>query len=192
MTTPLLEGLDGIEKMSKSLGNYIGVTEAPAEMFGKLMSLSDELMWRYYLLLTDLTPAAVAALRTRVETGGLHPKQAKVELATTIVTDFHGGEAASHAAEQFERRFSRKELPTDVPTVELDQDEWNAPLAKRLVRCGLADSMSDARRKIQQGGVRVNGEKAGAGAEAESAAPDATEYVLQVGRHAAVKVRRAP
>ena len=191
MTTPLLEGLDGIEKMSKSLGNYIGVTEAPAEMFGKLMSLSDELMWRYYLLLTDLTPAEVAARRARVESGALHPKQAKVDLATTIVTDFHGAAEASRAAEHFERRFAKKELPTDVPVVELPEDDWNAPLAKRLVRCGLADSMSDARRKIQQGGVRINGEKAAGGPDTESAAPVADEYVLQVGRHAAVKVRRA-
>src|SRR4029079_16302376 len=90
MTTPLLEGLDGVEKMSKSLGNYIGVMEAAPDMFGKLMSISDELMWRYYLLLTDLTPADVAAVRARVESGALHPKQAKVDLATMIVADFHG------------------------------------------------------------------------------------------------------
>jgi tyrosyl-tRNA synthetase len=190
MTTPLLEGLDGVEKMSKSLGNYIGVTETPAEMFGKLMSISDELMWRYHVLLTDRTPAEIAAVRARVDSGALHPKQAKVELATTIVTDFHGAEEAARAAEQFERRFAKRELPTDVPVVELSEDDWQAPLAKRLVRCGLADSMSDARRKIQQGGVRIDGEKAGGGSVAESAAQDAEEYVLQVGKHAAVKVRR--
>jgi tyrosyl-tRNA synthetase len=190
MTTPLLEGLDGVEKMSKSLGNYIGVTETPAEMFGKLMSISDELMWRYHVLLTDRTPAEIAAVRARVDSGALHPKQAKVELATTIVTDFHGAEEAARAAEQFERRFAKRELPTDVPVVELSEDDWQAPLAKRLVRCGLADSMSDARRKIEQGGVRIDGEKAGGGSVAESAAQDAEEYVLQVGKHAAVKVRR--
>ena len=129
-------------------------------------------------------------MRARVDSGALHPKQAKVELATAIVTDFHGAEEAARAAEQFERRFAKKELPTDVPIVELTGDEWNAPLAKRLVRCGLADSMSDARRKIQQGGVRIDGAKAGAGSVAEFAAQDAEEYVLQVGKHAAVKVRR--
>jgi len=190
MTTPLLEGLDGVEKMSKSLGNYIGVTEPASEMFGKLMSISDELMWRYYVLLTDLTQAEVLGLRTRVESGALHPKRAKVDLATTIVTDFHGLEEAAHAAEQFERRFTKRELPTDAPVVELSGDEWDSPLAKRLVRCGLADSMSDARRKIQQGGVRINGEKAGEGGTAELAGQNADEYLLQVGKHAAVTVRR--
>ncbi len=98
MTTPLLEGLDGVEKMSKSLGNYVGVTDAPAEMFGKLMSISDELMWKYYTLLTDLGPSEVEALRQGVVSGGLHPKQAKVDLATRIVTDFHDAAAASLAA----------------------------------------------------------------------------------------------
>jgi tyrosyl-tRNA synthetase len=192
MTTPLLEGLDGVEKMSKSLGNYIGVTDAAAEMFGKLMSISDELMWKYYMLLTDLTPADVQRVRARVEAGELHPKQAKVDLAKTIVRDFHGVEEADAAAAEFERRFAKKELPTDVPLVELTGDEWGASLEKRLVRCGLAESMSDARRKIQQGGVRINGRKAGLGPdESESSmSPSGDEYVLQVGRHSAVRVRR--
>jgi tyrosyl-tRNA synthetase len=190
MTTPLLEGLDGVEKMSKSLGNYIGVMEGAPEMFGKLMSISDELMWRYYLLLTDLAPAGIAELRSRVETGALHPKQAKVELSTTIVTAFHGADEAARAAEQFERRYTKRELPTDVPVVELSTEDWSSPLPTRLVRCGLADSMSDARRKIQQGGVRINGVKAGGAAIAEFDAQDADEYLLQVGKHAAVTVRR--
>jgi len=185
MTTPLLEGLDGVEKMSKSLGNYIGVMEAAPEMFGKLMSISDELMWRYYLLLTDLTPADVAAVRARVESGALHPKQAKVDLATMIVADFHGAQDAARAAEQFDRRFAKKELPFDAATIELDDEEWEVSLEKRLVRCGLAESASDARRKIQQGGVRINGEKAVVG----SSAP-AGDYLLQAGKHAAVNVRR--
>jgi tyrosyl-tRNA synthetase len=190
MTTPLLEGLDGVEKMSKSLGNYIGVMEGASEMFGKLMSISDELMWKYYLLLTDLTPAGFAELRSRVETGALHPKQAKVELSTTIVTAFHGADEAARAADQFERRYTKRELPTDVPVVELSTEDWRSPLPTRLVRCGLADSMSDARRKIQQGGVRINGVKAGGAAIAEFDAQDADEYLLQVGKHAAVTVRR--
>jgi tyrosyl-tRNA synthetase len=187
MTTALLEGLDGVEKMSKSLGNYIGVTEPATEMFGKLMSISDDLMWRYYGLLTDLPPAGILGIRTRVESGALHPKQAKVDLATTIVTDFHGADEAARAAEQFERRFSKKELPTDAAVVELSDEEWAAPLEKRLVRCGLADSMSDARRKIQQGGVRIDGEKVALGASVP-AGPG--EYVLQVGKHAVVTVKK--
>src|SRR5690606_18560480 len=98
---------DGVEKMSKSLGNYVGVTEAPSEMFGKLMSISDELMWKYYLLLTDLPEEAVQGLRERVSAGTLHPKGAKVDLARTIVTAFHGAAEAEGAAGAFERRFAR-------------------------------------------------------------------------------------
>src|SRR5687767_4163931 len=110
MTTPLLEGLDGVEKMSKSLGNYVGVTEAAGEMFGKLMSISDELMWKYYTLLTDLTPSEIEQLRFRVSAGDVHPKQAKVDLARRIVKDFHAAEAADRAAEEFDRRFAKKEI----------------------------------------------------------------------------------
>ena len=103
MTTPLLEGLDGVEKMSKSLGNYVGVTDAPGEMFGKLMSISDTLMWRYYLLLTDLSAADVEAMKAQVASGALHPKQAKVGLATRIVGEFHSVELADDAAREFDR-----------------------------------------------------------------------------------------
>jgi tyrosyl-tRNA synthetase len=187
MTTPLLEGLDGVEKMSKSLGNYVGVTEAPGEMFGKLMSISDELMWRYYTLLTDLAPNEVLDLRNRVSSGALHPKQAKVDLARRIVADFHGAPAADAAAADFDRRFSRKELPVEATRIELSDEEWDASLEKRLVRCGLAESMSDARRKVQQGGVRIDGEKVGAGAPVP-----ASDYVLQVGKLHAVRVSRRP
>ena len=185
MTTPLLEGLDGVDKMSKSLGNYVAVTDASGEMFGKLMSISDELMWKYYTLLTDLSSEEVLARRDAVSRGELHPKQAKVELAQRIVADFHGAADASRAAEEFERRFSRKELPIDARELTLTEDEWHAPLDKRLVRCGLAESSSDARRKIMQGGVRINGEKV----SLTSAVPT-EDYLLQAGKLAAVQVRR--
>ena len=185
MTTPLLEGLDGVEKMSKSLGNYVGVTESAADMFGKLMSISDELMWKYYTLLTDLSSDEVLAVRNRVSAGDLHPKQAKVDLAQRITRDFHGEVEALRAVEDFERRFSRKELPVEAPVVELSSDEWSAPLEKRLVRCGLAESSSDARRKIVQGGVRINGEKAMLGS-----APPESDYLLQAGKLSAVRVVR--
>jgi tyrosyl-tRNA synthetase len=185
MTTPLLEGLDGVEKMSKSLGNYVGVTEPASEMFGKLMSISDELMWKYYALLTDLSASDVLQLRSRVSAGELHPKQAKADLATRIVADFHGAAEAGTAAGEFERRFSRKELPSEVPIVELDGDEWGQSLEKRLVRCGLAESTSDARRKIAQGGVRINGEKAVVGS-----VPPQADYLLQAGKLGVVKVVR--
>ncbi|HVH55410.1 MAG TPA: tyrosine--tRNA ligase [Vicinamibacterales bacterium] len=187
MTTPLLEGLDGVEKMSKSLGNYVGVTEPPSEMFGKLMSVSDELMWRYYVLLTDLSSDEVLQLRNRVSAGDLHPKQAKADLARRIVADFHGDAEGARAAEEFERRFSRRELPVEARVVELTNEEWTASLEKRLVRSGLAESMSDARRKISQGGVRINGEKVIVGS-----APPESDYLLQAGKLGAVKVVRKP
>ncbi len=185
MTTPLLEGLDGVEKMSKSLGNYVGVTDAPSDMFGKLMSISDELMWRYYTLLTDLSPSELLQIRNRVSSGELHPKQAKVDLARRIVVDFHGESSAEAAVADFERRFTRKELPIEAEVVELPDDEWAGALERHLVRFGLAESMSDARRKISQGGVRINGEKVGTGAVAPAA-----DYLLQVGKLHAVRVVR--
>ena len=187
MTTPLLEGLDGVEKMSKSLGNYVGITEPPGEMFGKLMSVSDELMWKYFALLTEVGADEIVGMRARVAAGDLHPKAAKVDLAKRIVADFHSAEAAARAAEEFDRRFAKKELPSDVRVVELSPEEWNAPLERRLVRCGLAESVSDAKRKITQGGVRINGEKGQLG----QAAPEA-EYLLQAGKLGAVRVVRSP
>jgi tyrosyl-tRNA synthetase len=189
MTTPLLEGVDGIEKMSKSLGNYVGVTEAPAEMFGKLMSISDDLMWRYYGLLTDLAPAELVELRNRVSAGDVHPKQAKVDLARRIVADFHGAAEAERAAEQFERRFARREVPEDLPVVELTESEWRVPIERMLVRCGLAESMSDARRKYLQGGVKINGQKVGGDLQPDFARLEAGEFTLQVGKRSAVRVR---
>jgi tyrosyl-tRNA synthetase len=186
MTTPLLEGLDGVEKMSKSLGNYVGVTDAPGQMFGKLMSISDELMWKYYTLLTDLSSSDVEHLRARVAAGEVHPKQTKIDLATRIVTDFHDAAEASAAAAEFDQRFSKKAAPSDARVVELSAEEWTSSLEKRLVRSGLADSMSDARRKIAQGGVRINGEKASAGAETPE-----DEYVLQAGKLGLVRIKRA-
>ena len=190
MTTPLLEGLDGVEKMSKSLGNYVGVTDPPGEMFGKLMSISDELMWRYYTLLTDLGPDQITQLSNRVSAGELHPKQAKVDLAKRIVTDFHGAAEAERAAEEFERRFARKELPEELPVIELSEEEWRVPIERIIVRCGLAESTSDARRKREQGGVRINGQKLGASeTRVDFDRVFGDEFTLQVGKRSAVRVR---
>jgi tyrosyl-tRNA synthetase len=161
------------------------VTEGPQEMFGKLMSISDDLMWRYYTLLTDLSPDEVRQIRNRVASAELHPKQAKIDLARRIVHDFHGQERAEDAAREFERRFTRRELPVDVRVVELTAEEWSSSLEKRLVKCGLAESSSDARRKITQGGVRIDGHKAVLGSP-----PPAGEYLLQAGKLGAVRVRR--
>jgi tyrosyl-tRNA synthetase len=183
MTTPLLEGLDGVEKMSKSLGNYVGVTEAPDEMFGKLMSISDELMWRYYLLLTDESEDAIARRRADVRSGALHPKQAKIDLATRIVADFHSTAAAQDAAARFEARFARGELAAEtLPEVTLAIPAAGVGLAKLVADAGLASSSSEASRKIQQGGVRVDRERVtDARARVEAAR---LPIVLEVGRRA--------
>jgi tyrosyl-tRNA synthetase len=183
MTTPLLEGLDGVEKMSKSAGNYVGITEPAAEMFGKLMSISDDLMWRYYTLLTDLTPADLERLRGGVASGEVHPKQAKVDLAAGIVRDFHGEAAAAAAAEAFERRFARGEIdPGALPTVRVAGPAGGVRLASVIVEAGLAASGSEAHRKIQQGGVKLNGERvADPKARIESGGGP---LVLEVGRRA--------
>jgi tyrosyl-tRNA synthetase len=184
MTTPLLEGLDGVEKMSKSLGNYVGVTEAPSEMFGKLMSISDELMWRYYTLLTDLTPAEIDRLRQEVSSGAMHPKQAKVELAGRVVKDFHGAAEAARAAGEFERRFARKEI--DATALEAVRVVAGPDGSKRLsaviVEAGLASSSSEAQRKIEQGGVKVDHERVtDARLRCDASRPS---FVLEVGRRA--------
>jgi tyrosyl-tRNA synthetase len=159
MTTPLLEGLDGVEKMSKSFGNYVGVTEPAGEMFGKLMSISDELMWRYYLLLTDATTTEIDSLRRRVADGSVHPKQAKVDLAKRIVADFHSSSEADRAAAAFEARFARGELAAEsLPEITVTVD-GSIALGKLVAEAGLAASTSEATRKIQQGGVKVDREK---------------------------------
>jgi tyrosyl-tRNA synthetase len=183
MTTPLLEGLDGVEKMSKSLGNYVGVTDAPQEMFGKLMSISDDLMWRYYLLLTDLTAAEIDGLKARVASGSLHPKAAKVDLARRIVSEFHDAGAADLAAAEFERVHARGELPSDLKVVEVDfGGEAMRALSRVIVDAGLAASTSEASRKIQQGGVKLNGERLSDPKRRLSVAD--LPVTLQVGRQA--------
>ena len=183
MTTPLLEGLDGVDKMSKSLGNYVGVTDTPSEMFGKLMSTSDTLMWRYYLLLTDLDTAQVDALRARVDAGTLHPKQAKVDLARRIVTEFHDASSAEAAVAEFDRVHARGELPAELPVVAVAFDsEPTRALTRVLVDAGLATSSSDAGRKIQQGGVKFQSEKVSDIKHRVGAAD--LPAVLQAGRHA--------
>ena len=183
MTTPLLEGLDGVEKMSKSLGNYVGVTDSPNDMFGKLMSVSDDLMWRYYLLLTDLTRDEIEALKGQVASGALHPKQVKVDLARRIVSQFHDADAADKAVAEFDRVHARGELPEDLREVVVAFDtEASRPLPRILVEAGLATSAADAGRKIQQGGVRLAGERV-TDPKRRLEASD-LPVVLQAGRHA--------
>lgn len=156
LMTPILEGLDGIEKMSKSLNNYIGIDEPPQEIFGKVMSVSDDLMWRYYELLTDLSEEELENQRTAVFTGQIHPMEVKEKLALRIVTDFHGTEAAQAARSHFNRVFKQGEEPEEMPTFEISS---SLPLVDLITAVGFASSKSEARRLIRQGGVSIDGEK---------------------------------
>jgi len=151
MTMPLLEGLDGVRKMSKSYGNYVGLTDKPEEMFGKLMSVSDQLMLKYYELLTDAVDAAEVAA---IKSGAIHPMEAKKRLASLIVTEYHDAAAAEAARRYFETKFQLREVPTDVPVFRLGQELWVCELMKQL---RFAPSTSEARRLLAQGAVRVDG-----------------------------------
>ncbi len=159
LTMPLLEGLDGINKMSKSLGNYIGISEAPEEIFGKVMSISDELMFRYYELLSDLSLVEIEQLRNDMEAGRLHPKAVKVRLAKELVARFHGQDAAEAAERQFEQVFRRHELPDEIPEKAITVGEEEIWLPRLLLEAGLVKSTSDGRRMIKQNAVSVDGRK---------------------------------
>jgi tyrosyl-tRNA synthetase len=175
-TVPLLEGLDGVNKMSKSLNNYIGITEPPEVMFRKVMQVSDELMWRYYLLLTDKSEAEIQSMRS-----ANHPMESKIALGRTIVADFHSPEAADAAVEIFNRVVRHKEVPADIPTVPLPEGvtrDSSVRVDKLLAKVGLADSVSDAVRKIKAGAVEINGEKV-----RDLAIANAGELVIQVGKN---------
>jgi tyrosyl-tRNA synthetase len=178
MTMPLLEGLDGVQKMSKSLGNYVGITDAPGDMFGKLMSISDDLMWRYFELLSFRPLDDIAGLKKRVE-DGMNPRDAKFELALEIVERFHGGTAAELAKSEFVARFQQGAMPEDMPELTLTSDDGSLGLAHLLKGAGLVASTSEAFRMIQQGAVRIDGVRV----EDRSLQIDAgTTGVYQVGK----------
>ncbi|AIQ46763.1 tyrosyl-tRNA synthetase [Paenibacillus sp. FSL R7-0273] len=161
---PLLEGLDGVKKMSKSLGNYIGIDEAPNEMYGKTMSVPDELMLRYYEMATDLSNSELAALSRAMDTGAAHPRDVKMRLAHTLVRMYHGAQAADAAQQHFITVFQQRALPEEIGTFRLDAAELEdgvLKLARLLVVLGFAESGSEARRQIGQGAVRLNGVKQG-------------------------------
>lgn len=157
LTMPILVGLDGERKMSKSLGNYVGITEAPGEMFGKLMSISDELMWSYYELLTDFASPVIIRLQEEVRTGVLHPKKAKMQLAHNIVAGFHGEEAARKAGEEFERVYGKRQNPDELPLHSFPIHVWPYRLSWLLAEVKLAPSRSEAERLLKQGAVEVDG-----------------------------------
>ncbi len=158
LTMPLLEGLDGVNKMSKSLGNYVGIDEAPNEIFGKLMSVSDDLMWRYFELLSFRPMAEVGAWKREVSEGR-NPRDVKVALAQEIVERFHGRPAAESALADFEARFRHGEIPEDIPEVTLTAPEGGLAVAQMLKQAGLTASTNEAMRMIEQGGVRFDGER---------------------------------
>jgi tyrosyl-tRNA synthetase len=174
---PILEGLDGVNKMSKSLGNYIGITEAPEVMFRKVMQVSDDLMWRYYELLTDKSVAEINAMKT-----GMHPMEAKTALGKAIVADFHSAEAAEHAVEVFNAVVRRKEQPDDIPEVKMPEGakvEGGVRVDKLLALIGLCPSVSEAVRKIKANAVEINGEKV---KDLLLKSPPA-ELIIQVGKN---------
>jgi tyrosyl-tRNA synthetase len=184
MTMPLLEGLDGVNKMSKSLGNYIGIAEPPLEMFGKLMSISDELMWRYLELLSARPLSELAKLKQRVA-GGENPRDIKFLLGAEMVTRFHGAAAAARAHEDFVARHRDQSAPEDLPLVRVAARDGKIGIAHLLKAAGLVDSTSEAFRLIAQGGVRVDGERV----DDRSLTIDAgEEHVVQVGRRRFAKV----
>jgi len=158
LTMPLLEGLDGVQKMSKSLGNYVGIAELPAEIFGKLMSISDDLMWRYIELLSFQPMSVVRRWREEVK-GGRNPREVKVAFAGEIVSRFHGAAAAKDAHEAFEARFRRGETPGDMPETSLACGADGMLLVQALKQAGLTTSVSEAQRMIEQGGVKLDGER---------------------------------
>jgi tyrosyl-tRNA synthetase len=194
MTTPILEGTNAREengrivgdKMSKSLDNYVGVAEPPKEMFGKLMSISDAVMWRYYELLSTEAVDAIAERKRACEAGEMNPRDAKVTLAKEIVGRYHDGGAADDALASWEAQFSRREVPDDMPAVSLPaEDDDGIWIPKALTLAGLAKSSSDGRRRVEQGGVSVDGAKV---TNAQAKLARGGPYVIKAGKRAWAKI----
>lgn len=180
LTVPLLEGLDGVQKMSKSLGNYIGVTENPNTMYAKIMSISDILMWKYYELLSTLTLGEINQLRQNVEQGNVHPKSAKESLALEITTRFYNADIAERAKAEFQKVFAERQMPSDMPTMEFSENEW---ICKILHSSGLCASSSQARRDIQAGALKINQQKV----QDENLKLAVGEYIIQIGKRRFLK-----
>jgi tyrosyl-tRNA synthetase len=186
ITMPLLEGLDGVQKMSKSLGNYIGITEPPQDMFGKLMSVSDDLMFRYFELLSNLDLDEIKGLKDGIADGRLHPKDVKTRLAQELVERFHGDQAAGAAKADFEAQFSRGEVPDDIPEFKLSPDEKTIYLPRVLKEAGFVASTSEARRLIKQSAVSIDGNKV----QSEEIEVRAPRLVLKVGKRRFLRIMR--
>lgn len=184
LTMPLLEGLDGAQKMSKSLNNYIGITEPPFEIFGKLMSISDDLMWRYFELLSLRPIAEVEQFRQEVAQGA-NPRDIKIKLALEIVERFHGKKAAEAAQEEFTNRFRHGAMPDDMPEIELDSGGEGLLISQILKQAGLTPSTSEAFRMINQGAVKIDGNKI---TERDTLLKQDNQYIVQVGKRKFAKV----
>jgi tyrosyl-tRNA synthetase len=184
LTMPLLEGLDGVQKMSKSLGNYIGITELPDDMFGKVMSVSDDLMWRYFELLSLRPASEIVALRERVAAGA-NPRDAKFELGEELVARFHGHAAARSAREAFVARFQKGAMPEDIPDLEVESVDGCIGLAALLKAAGLTPSTSEALRMLKQGAVRIDGERV---ADRSLELTAGSTHVYQVGKRRFARV----
>jgi tyrosyl-tRNA synthetase len=184
LTMPLLEGLDGRDKMSKSLGNYVGIAEAPQQIFGKLMSISDTLMWRYIELLSFEPLSTVRTWKAEVD-GGRNPRDIKVFFAKEIVARFHGAAAASAAEQEFEQRFRHGQLPQDLQEFSLSAPAGGLPIAQALKQSGLAPSTSEAQRLIEQGGVKMDGQVV----SDRTLRLPAGSFVLQAGRRKAARIK---
>ena len=185
LTLPLLEGLDGVNKMSKSLGNYIGISESPDNIFGKVLSVSDELMFRYYELLSDLTMEQITALKQDMEEGKIHPKAVKVQLAKELVARFHDQEAAEAAEKNFEQVFKKHALPDEIPEKKIPVEEETIWLPKLLLEAEMVKSTSDGRRMIKQKAVSVDGEKV---TDPQAEISTQGEVLLKVGKRRFCKV----
>ncbi len=184
LTMPLLEGLDGVNKMSKSLGNYIGITESAENIYGKVLSLSDDLMFRYFSLLSDLSNKEIAGLKDKVEAGILHPKEVKKQLARELTARFHDASAAKSAEENFEKVFQKGGVPDDLPEMKCTAKEPVA-LPQLLLDAGLVKSTSEGRRMIQQSAVSIDGEKA---TDVNALIPPQGELLIKVGKRRFCKV----
>ena len=185
LTLPLLEGLDGVNKMSKSLGNYIGITESANDIYGKVLSISDALMFRYFDLLSDLTRDEIALLKKRMEAGEIHPKEVKKQLARELTARFHSREEAMAAEENFEKVFQKKGLPDEIPEVFVTATE-NIWLPQLLVDAGLVKSTSDGRRMIKQNAVTIDGEKI---TDESTTVVPRGELLIKVGKRRFCKVK---
>ena len=188
LTMPILVGLDGVKKMSKSLSNYVGITESPQQMFGKLMSISDELMWSYYELLTDFEERVIVRLKEEVRTGVLHPMDAKMQLAHTIIANFHGEAAARAARDEFQRVFRNREAPEEAPVYSVPKRVWPYRLSWLLAESKIVSSRAEAERLLKQGGVEIDGQRINNARHEVDISKPGSSYLVRAGKKKFLRV----